>query len=174
MVSNFQASSSSWSFIFYTLHASQGCHNWITLNLRKWLATAALVVSRGGIVTSQVLISDGQQLEKNRCAVGALGLGDCMSSCHSSCETTKVSTNRIFGALQHPVKPSNAIRSSSYVSTYMIPNCHIVSHVSLCLHFWVSIRHADAWKGAVTTCGNCNGPFQRLFSANLETFSSLL
>ena len=133
MVSNFQASSSSWSFIFYTLHASQGCHNWITLNLRKWLATAALVVSRGGIVTSQVLISDGQQLEKNRCAVGALGLGDCMSSCHSSCETTKVSTNRIFGALQHPVKPSNAIRSSSYVSTYMIPNCHIVSHVSLCL-----------------------------------------
>lgn len=42
------------------LHASQGCHNWITLNLRKWLATAALVDSRGGIATSQVLISDGQ------------------------------------------------------------------------------------------------------------------
>ncbi len=32
----------------YALHASQGRHGWITLKLRRWLATAALVVSRGG------------------------------------------------------------------------------------------------------------------------------
>lgn len=111
------------------LHANQGRQGWITLKLRRWLATAAL---------------EGSRLP--RCWF------------HSS-KTTKVYKPNLLSTTA-PKQPWN----HHLMFQNMIPNRHMspMSPYVSPFHFWVSNRHADAWEGAVTTCGNCNCPFQRL------------